>query len=447
MSLLVACGSSSDDTGAPTDTNTDAGPTATPDASSPPTPIDAGAPLPPDGGPPPTPLELHFAFIHGVDGSENDLADLETAIRDRVEARRPAFEAANHVQLSVSSVRFNLYKDKDGSSFGTDDGSQDDVARHWRSQLATKLADAFPNGEKNIILVGHSTGGRVAMEIAADVGGSTNTLGVANWGFTKRIAGVVSVHGMLDALKNYATIGDVVPFSLGCKAVQSSGWCGYAANVSGLPAADWVATNRHSLLLTSVVTDDRCGKSPWKEPSDQTLPTRAQGTPAGVGLHVLSDRDGVYRPSHGIPYGEFCHSDITRSGSSRHVEAVQNATARIETWLFDEEPRVVNTTSESQTYDTPTLDNLATSDPYTFAPGCPLGTFSGGLDVVGNCHHPGYYDGDDHAMYPEQLIYTFDGRCGGTVRWKNIHDHKHSGTMWFKAYAFDKRGGVLATLK
>ncbi len=450
--LGIACGSERGDTNAPEptpDAATDAG-TTPPDAEPEPTDGDA-ATLPPAH-----PLELHFVFVHGVgdpdsyDRSDNDLVDLEKAVMARIEARRPAYEAAHGVAIEATSLRVNLYTDDKGQvpSPNTDDGSGDEVAAHWRTRLAEKLAAAFPHGEKNIVLVGHSTGARVSMEVAADVGGASNTLGVANWGFTKRIAGVVSVHGMLDAIGGYATLGDVVPFSIGCKVVKKSGWCSYAASVSSLPASDWVATNRHSLILTSVVDDDRCGTSVWKEPSDQTLPTRAQGSPASVGLGIVADRDGVFRPSHGIPYGSFCHSDITNGNSPRHAEAVTNASTLIEQWLFDAARRVVNTTPESQTYDTPTLSNLTTSDPYTFAPGCPIGTFSGGaLDLVGNCHHPGYSDGDDHAMYPEQLLATFDGRCGGTVRWKNVHDHPHAGTVWFKSYAYEPLGGLLTTLK
>lgn len=449
FALLAACGAHEAGSAPPTADAAPSEPVVTP-----PQPADAGAPdafTPPA----PTPFELHFVYVHGVGSSDTyarqdgDLADLEKSVLARVEERRPAFEAAVSKPLLVTSTRLNLYTDDAGklASPGTDEGSGDDVAAHWRTRLAAKLASAFPQGEKNIVLVGHSTGARAAMEVAADVSGHDNVLGAGKWGFGERIAGVVSLHGMIDALGGYEPIGSVIPFSLACKVAKPSGWCAYAANVSAVPAANWVATERHTLVLTSMVTDGRCGTALWNEPSDQTLPTRAQGNPASAGIELAVDGSGVFRPAHGIHYGEFCHSDITNTTSPRHGDAVDRASSRIIGWLFDSAPRVVNQTAESQTYDTPVLEGLTSSAPFAFSFSCPAGTTSAGpLDVVGNCHHPGHTDGDDHAMSAEQLTYSSDATCGGTVTWNNIHPHPHSGTIWFKSYA-KPAAGILADLK
>lgn len=400
------------------------------------------------------PLELHLVYVHGVGDSnsyarsDGALADLDAAVLTLIDERRPEFELASGRKLAVTSHRFNLYTDASGqlASPGTDEGSREEVAEKWRSRLAAKLAEAFPNGEKNILLVGHSTGARAAVEVSADVGGSDNALGAGKWGFGDRIAGVVSVHGMLDALGRYEALTGLVPFELGCKVVKPSGWCGYAAKVSALPAADWVSTHRHSLVLTSVVRDGRCGQTLWNEPADQTLPVRAQGNPAAYGLGLAVDGDGVYRPAHGVEYGEFCHSDITDPGKARHADAVAAASTRIAAWLFDSAPRVVNASAESQSYATPVLQGLTSATPFVFSFSCPVGSAAiVPIDVVGNCHHPGYFDGDDHAMSAPQIVSTADNVCGGSVSWKNIHDHPHSGTLWFKSYATGT-GGVLATL-
>jgi hypothetical protein len=416
---------------------------------------DGDAASAPDASVPPEPLDLHLVYVHGVGDpdsyarSHNALADLDEAVLERIDGERPNFEASTGRKLVVTSHRFNLYTDAAGNlaSPGTDDGSADEVAYKWRSRLAEKLAAAFPNHEKNIVLIGHSTGARASMEVAADVGGPDDALGAADWGFRERIAGVVSVHGMIDALSRYEVRTGVVHFEFGCKFVKPSGWCGYAANVSGVPAADWVATQRHSLMLTSVVRDGRCGQSLWDEPADQTLPLRAQGSPAAFGLGLAADRDGIYRPAHGVQYGEFCHSEITDPGKPRHRDAVASASKRIAEWLFESAPRVVNPTVASQTYDTPVLRGLTSSAPFIVSSSCPEGTVRlGPLEVVGNCHHPGYFDGDDHPMTAEQIISSADATCGGTVQWKNTHDHPHSGTLWFKSYATTERG-VLFSLR
>lgn len=401
-----------------------------------------------------TPLELNVVFVHGVGSPEGylrsdlDLVDVEAAVLAGIGERRAAYEAGSGRTLAVTSTRLNLYTDLAGNlpTPGTDEGSGQDVAAHWRGRLAEKLAHRFPNGEKNIVLVGHSTGARAAMEVAADVGGADNVLGAGKWGFSQRIAGVVSAHGMIDAVGGYRPLGEITPIGPACKVVKPSGWCDYARNVSAVPAADWVATHLRSLVLTSAPSDGRCGISLWSEPSDQLLPLRAQGNPAAVGIGVSADGNGVFRPAHGIQYGEYCHSDITNKGSPRHFEAVEALASRVTTWLFDDAPRVVNVSSESQTYDTPVLQGLTSSSPFAFSFSCPAGSPSPGtLDVVGNCHHPGFRDGDDHAMGVDQLVSVGDDHCGGTVAWKNVHDHPHSGTVWFKSYA-GGAGGVLATL-
>ncbi|MDB4945812.1 MAG: hypothetical protein JWP97_5346, partial [Labilithrix sp.] len=384
-------------------------------------------------------VELHLVYVNGlIDPAnyakgEGTLVSLDKAVLAAVKARLPAYEAANDVDVTVDARRINVYTDLNGNvpTPGTDDGSGAEVAVKWRSQLAAKLAKAFPKGEKNIVLIGHSTGGRVSMEMAADVGGPSGLVGFGNWGWRDRIAGVVSVHGMLDALGGYTTSPRVVSFELGCKTSKKSGWCEYAANISAVPAADWVAVNKRSLVLTGEYDD--CGFPIWGETSDNALPLRAQGSPASVGFSLAKLSGGQYSVAHGTLYGRFCHSDITSGTSPRHQQSVTNATNAIVKWLFDSAPRVMNPLEEDQAAHSPTLSGGASSVVRPVPAACPAGWKGAGLSLAGNCSHPGFTDGDDHPMTAAQLVATKVG-CGGSVQWKNTHGDGHAGTLWFKAY-------------
>ena len=401
---------------------------------------------------PPTPLALHFVYVNGLSDPDHyanaggSLKGLSNAVAADVKAKAPAFEAAHNVKISTTATFANVYTNLDGSvpDPGTDDGTGQQVANKWRSQLVAKLKQAFPNGEKNIILVGHSTGGRAAMEVTADVG-PDNKVGSANYGFKDRVAGVVTVHGMLDALSEYPTSA-VISFELGCSAAKKPGWCGYAANISSWPAADWVATNRRSLVMTGSFDD--CGFPIWGEQSDNALPLRAQGSPASVGLGLAKLSSGAYGASHGVYYGDFCHSDITNAGP-RHATAITNATSNISKWLFESAPVVVNDKENDQRMTSPSIAGGTRSVLRPIEAPCPTlwEPTDRPIDLVGNCSHPGLTDGDDHAMTAAQLFSTSNGECGGSVQWKNVHDDAHAGTVWFKAYAQpSKDAGVLGSL-
>ena len=329
-----------------------------------------------------------------------------------------------------------MYTNVDGTvpNPGTDDGTGQEVANKWRSQLVAKLKAAFPNGEKNIVLVGHSTGGRVSMEVTADVG-NDNQVGSANYGFKDRIAGVVTVHGMLDALSKYPTSPHIVSFQLGCEVEKKPGWCDYAANITSWPAADWVATNKRSLVMTGSYDD--CGFPIWAEQSDNALPLRAQGSPASVGLGLAQLDTGSFSVAHGVYYGDFCHSDITNAGP-RHATAIANATAQISKWLFESAPITVNASAGDQSMASPVLAGGTLSMLRPLEAPCPtlwVPPTDTPVALVGNCSHPGLNDGDDHAMTAAQLFVSGNGACGGAVQWKNIHTDAHAGTVWFKAYA------------
>jgi len=288
----------------------------------------------PDAAPAGIPLNL--LFVHGVDSgdarahAEDSLADLDAYVTAGLAAKLPG--------VAVRSRRVNLYTDLDGNLISPSidapsDGTGVPVATNWRRQLVAKLDQAYPDGERDIILIGHSTGGRVSMEVAANVGDDGQP-GSHDWGVADRIAGVITMNGMLHDLQSseFNFIGPL-DFITGCKLNQETGWCEYAGRISGVPAADAVTTAKRSLVLISAGdSSGMCSPTVWTGENDKVLPLLAQGCPSAPGAHVTPGKDGdVVAP--GTFYGSFCHSDTTNRGSPRHTGAITAAGDQMIAWL------------------------------------------------------------------------------------------------------------------
>ena len=422
-------------------------------------------------------VELNILYVHGVDnctssrlGAHDSLADLASAVDTALPAKIVTYEAAHPgVTLVTHSARVNLYTATPSGfhpSDSTDPLLMDDwevgdpgctttrqgdpctAAFEWRYRLAGEINRLFPAPARNIILVGHSSGARAAMEVASNTG--PDGVGTYDWGVGDRIAGVVTVHGMIDAIgtSTYNFVGPT-SFETGCKngeavlgfgdaCAPGNGWCEYAGRVDARAAADWVAQNTRAMMLTSWGS---CSPSAWTGQSDGSLPYDAQGSPLAVGLDTTPSEGETHRAAHGERYGAFCHSAITSASNGSHVAARDAARQRIVDWLFTGAPRVAaagtNTTATSIGF------NQFSA---TFAMGttCPAGdvddavtsgTEGLGIDVVGVCKHPGFFDGDDHPAAASEISVLSNGAtCNGSYRWQQAHDsdNNHAATFWWK---------------
>jgi hypothetical protein len=426
-------------------------------------------------------VQLNILYVHGVKGCQdhrlnaanslNELDDaLAAALPQRIadyEARHPgvavvvrrahanlytAPASGYHPSDSTNPLNMDDWEVGDPGCTTTKQGEPCTTAYEWRYRLAREIERKFPVGAKNILLVGHSTGARVAYEVAANVG--PNGVNTQNWGVQGRIAGVVSIQGMVDSLgtSKYNVVGaasfvttckngdPIVGFGDSC--ALGNGWCEYAGNVGGFPAADWVARNKAALMLTSWAS---CSPSLWTGYSDGPLPFDAQGSAQALGTSMTPAPGKTWRPSHGIKYGSFCHSAIVDPGISGHAQAVAAARDRILSWVFSSAPAVASsgsiTTSTSIAYNTSTPT-------YSIGTSCPVGKVDEGLQVVGVCKHPGYFDGDDHVIAASELTLTNGAQCTGTFKWTQRHDssNKHAATFWWKTHALPAETSLLATL-
>jgi len=439
-------------------------------------------------------VEINLLYVHGVKSCQNErqnaqssFTDLEQAVNADLPGRIASYQAAHPGTTVVThSARANLYTatpsgyhpsdspdpinmdDWEVGDPGCTTSQQGDpctTAYEWRYRLAREINRLYPAPASNIVLIGHSSGARVALEVAANAG--PGGVGSTDWGVQNRIAGVVTIQGMVDALgsSKYNVVG-FTSFETACKdgdaiagfgssCAPGNGWCEYAGRVDGFGAGDWVAKNKRALMLTSWAS---CSPAAWTGWSDGSLPYDAQGSPWSVGLDMTPAPGQTYRPSHGQKYGSFCHSAIDHSSDANHAAALAAAKTRILDWLFTAAPRVAATGSNSTS--SPVAYNHFSST-FTMGSTCPSGevddtvtqgTKGPGIDVVGVCKHPGFFDGDDHAIALAEFTVTNGTTCNGTYKWKQAHDsnNSHDATFWWKTRSERSGGpalvGTLTTL-
>jgi pimeloyl-ACP methyl ester carboxylesterase len=420
-------------------------------------------------------VEVNLLYVHGLksctsarQNAENTLVDLESVVNAALPARIAAWEAAHPgVHVVTRSARANVYTatpsgfhpsdstdpllmdDWEVGDPGCSTSAQGDpctTAYEWRHRLAAEVNRLYPAPRKNVILIGHSNGARAAMDVAANFG--TGGVGTHDWGVQSRIAGVVTLHGVIDDIgtSKYDVAG-IASFETSCKngdaitgfgdsCAPGNGFCEWVGRVDSSPAADWVAQNARALMLTSWGS---CSPSAWTGRNDGSLPYDAQASPWAVGLDMTPAPGQTWREAHGQRYGAFCHSDITNGSSANHAAARDAARDRILDWLFVAAPRVAamgtnSTTSLSQGQSTPNFTMGASCPASEVDDGLTSGTKGLGIDVVGVCRHPGFFDGDDHAIDFSEFTVTNGATCNGTYRWTQTHDssNPHAAAFWWK---------------
>jgi len=426
-------------------------------------------------------LELNLLYVHGVKSSagsrpnaQHSLDDLRNAVDADITTQIATYQASHpDVTLNVASAAVNLYtatpsayhpSDSQGATYLDDwevgdpgctttrQGDPCTTAYEWRYRLVQEINRLYP-GKKNIVLIGHSTGARTAFEVASNTG--PNGVGTYDWGVRDRIAGVVSINGMIDGLQTnrYNVIG-AASFVTTCKngdiltlfgdsSAPGNGWCEYAGNVSGVAAADWVGQNKRSLALISWGS---CSPSLWTGNNDGSLPFAAQGSPFSMGMNMTPASGQTYTVAYGRTYGSTCHSTITSAGDANHAAAVAGAKAKIFELLFSSAYRVdtqgSNATTSSIAYN-------GSSPIYSVGTSCPAGETSQGLQVVGLCKHPGFFDGDDHIISAAEFSVVSASSCTGTYQWTQAHDsnNKHAAAFYWQERSTLSDGGLVTVLQ
>lgn len=226
--------------------------------------------------------EINFVFLHGAGGTACATQLLADTVLEQIEPYILAYEEANpDIDIQVDTLNRCYPSDVD--------------MRTWANNIADSIGRHF-HGKRNIILVGHSAGGKAALYAVA------NNVG----GIREKVAMVVTINAPIKPLGEYYITGGaaVVDYCRARWLLADQGICDSIAYYDSSEDGSWVASNKHWLafisgeVAPSSAQFDLGGIDAWpRDMDDSAIPISAQYSDAA---------DVVY-------YGEHGHSDFSNS--------------------------------------------------------------------------------------------------------------------------------------
>jgi len=224
--------------------------------------------------------ELNFVFVHGTGGNMCSFQLLSDYIAELLPAYVLRFQQANPDTI----IRFNTLKRCYPGYVDIDT---------WANNLADSIDKHF-HGKKNLILIGHSMGGKAVLySVAQNIGGLAD-----------KVAMVVTINSPIKSLSRYYVPGGG-PMVRYCRTGllgSDQGVCNSLAYYNSAQDGAWVGKNKHWLAFIS----------------SERAPLSEQFDYAGVDAWPRNMDDGVVPLSTQyadgadvIYYGEHGHSDFS----------------------------------------------------------------------------------------------------------------------------------------
>jgi pimeloyl-ACP methyl ester carboxylesterase len=236
--------------------------------------------------------ELNFVFLHGMGGNSCTLQRLSDWIEKRLDSYIYVYEQSHpgiQIQVNALSRCYSAFIDIDS----------------WASNVAESIDNNFDSRD-NLILIGHSMGGKTALyAVAQNIGGIAD-----------KVAAVVTINSPVKNINQYYAPGGGPVLNyfrtglLGADEGISSSVTYYDSSKDG----KWVSENKHWLAFISAenaplsVQYDRYGVDVWpRDMDDGVVPISAQ---------YADGADVIY-------YGEEAHSALGISDSIAEFMAEQ----------------------------------------------------------------------------------------------------------------------------
>jgi pimeloyl-ACP methyl ester carboxylesterase len=223
--------------------------------------------------------ELNFVFLHGVGGNTCTFQGLEDYILEEVREYASAYQIANPgTEIKVNTLKrcYPGYMDIDT----------------WAKNIAESIDEYFPK-KKNLILVGHSMGGKTALYAV-----SNNVSGLAD-----RVAMVITINSPIKGLSRYFVTGGGTVYDY-LQALWHMLDQGISSSVAFYDSSEdgaWVAASKHWLAFISGESAplssqfDISAVDPWpRDMDDGLVPLSGQ---------YAEGADVIY-------YGTYGHSDF-----------------------------------------------------------------------------------------------------------------------------------------
>jgi pimeloyl-ACP methyl ester carboxylesterase len=229
----------------------------------------------------PTVKELNFVFLHGAGGNPCGPQLVADSILEQIPDYINKYEQANPgIEIKVDMLNRCYPSDVD--------------VQTWAANIADTIDKHFA-GRGNLILIGHSMGGKSALyAVAHNIGG-----------LVEKTAMVVTINTPVKSMDNYTLVGGG-SFSAFCQAgwllKPDHGVCASVASYDSSEDGKWVGQNKHWLAFISgenaplSTQFDYGGFDPYpRDMDDGALPISAM---------YADGADVIY-------YGEHGHSDFT----------------------------------------------------------------------------------------------------------------------------------------
>jgi len=226
--------------------------------------------------------ELNFVYLHGAGGNICSFQLLDDSIRQLLPEHIRKFEQTNpgiSIQFNAMRRCYPGYVD----------------IETWANNIAESIETYFPD-KKNLVLVGHSMGGKSALYAV------THNVG----GLADKVAMVVTINSPIKSLNRYYVAGGGPAYQY-CRArwlQTDEGVCGSVTYYDSSPDGDWVGRNRHWLAFISGETE------PISEQFDisgiDVFPRNMDDSIVPISAQYSDGADVVY-------YGEHGHSDFSVS--------------------------------------------------------------------------------------------------------------------------------------
>jgi len=222
--------------------------------------------------------ELNFVFLHGAGGSTCAMQLLADSITEQIPAYILEFENANpDTKIQVDMLQRCYPNDVDINT--------------WANNIASTINKYLPN-KKNLILIGHSMGGKTALyAVARNIGNLHD-----------KVAAVVTINSPIKRMDDYYTAGGISPIDY-CRA-RFQEVCDSVIYYDSSPDGEWVGSNKHWLAFISGEA------TPLSEQFDfggiDALPRNMDDGIIPISDQYSNGADVIY-------YGEYGHSDFSKS--------------------------------------------------------------------------------------------------------------------------------------
>ena len=226
--------------------------------------------------------ELNFVFLHGAGGNACALQLLADSISEQIPAHILNYEQANPgTRIQVDTLQRCYPSDVDIKS--------------WANNIAYSIDQHFHNKD-NLILVGHSMGGKAALyAVAQNIGGLAD-----------KVAMVVTINSPIKSMDRYYITGggSAVDYCRARWLLSDRGVCNSVAYYDSSQDGSWVGYHKHWLAFISGET------APLSEQFDvggiDALPRNMDDSIIPLSAQYSDGADVIY-------YGEHGHSDFAQS--------------------------------------------------------------------------------------------------------------------------------------